>query len=174
MSPGQPIGGNVRIRDAKLPAENEARERVSTEAQRQAYKDIFTPAELERFARGDIVPSWELGNIRYAFVAEVGNEIIGVADLTDLRDGWMLVEPMYVLPDHQRSGVGTRLWKQCLKGAAYRKAFGLRVWALEKNQLANNFYIKQGCKPRYTGQLCVGEHCEPAIGYEFPFEPLKT
>jgi GNAT superfamily N-acetyltransferase len=164
----EPPPENVRIRDAKMPAENEARERVSTEAQKQAYKDIFTSAELERFANGDAVPGWELGNLRYAFVAEIEGVIVGMADLTELRDHWMLVEPMYVRPDYQRSGIGTKLWTRCLKAAAHRKAPGVRVWALEKNQLANNFYVKQGCKPKHNGQLCVGEHCEPAIGYEFP------
>lgn len=144
---------------------------MSTAAARQAYGHIFNPGELEKFFAGDILPSWEQGNVRYIFVAEIDSEIVGVADLTDLDDGWMLVEPMYVVPGYQRSGIGTMLWRHCLKAAAYRKAPGVRVWALEKNQLANHFYVKQGCKPKYRGQLCVGEHCEPAIGYEFPLEP---
>jgi GNAT superfamily N-acetyltransferase len=150
-----------------MPAEDDARTRVSTAAIKQAYADIFTPAELERFLAGDMVPSWEQGNLRHAFVAEIDREIVGVADLTELQDRWMLVEPMYVLPKLQRSGIGARLWNHCLRAASYREVPGVRVWALEKNRIANPFYIKQGCKAVSPGWLSVGEHREPAIGYEF-------
>lgn len=158
----------VRIRDARGRSEDNAREDVASEAQRQAYGHIFSQAELEQFARGDIEPSWELGNVRFIFVAELNGKIVGVADLTDLDDGWMLVEPMYVLPRQQRSGVGRMLWERCVEAARYRKAPGLRVWVLKRNEIGNAFFTKMGCKRKNEGELMLGEHREDAIGYEFP------
>lgn len=150
-----------------MPSEDDARDRVAREGQHQAYERIFSREEMERFARGDIIPSWELGNLRYAFVAELDGEIIGVADLTDLDDGWMLVEPLYVLPGKQRAGVGRMLWQRCVDAGRFRKAPGLRVWVLERNEIGNAFFRKQGCKPVSKGELVLGEHREAAVGYEF-------
>ncbi|HVS07239.1 MAG TPA: GNAT family N-acetyltransferase [Candidatus Dormibacteraeota bacterium] len=152
-----------------MPEEDDARTHVSTEAQIQAYKHIYSAEELKRFAEGKIEPSWELGNLRYAFVAELDGQIVGLADLTDLDDGWMLVEPIYVLPGRQRSGTGTLLWNRCKDAARYRNASGLRVWALRRNEIANCFYRKQGCQPKYEGELVIDQHHEAAIGYEFAF-----
>lgn len=170
----------VRVRDAKGRTEDDARDYVAREAQRQAYGHIFSEAELEQFARGDISPSWELGNIRFIFVAELDGKIVGVADLTDLDDGWMLVEPMYVLPGQQRAGIGRMLWQRCVDAARSRKAPGLRVWVLKRNKIGNAFFTKMGCKPKSEGELVLGEHREEAIGYEFRLpsgtlrvEPIK-
>jgi GNAT superfamily N-acetyltransferase len=97
--------------------------------------------------------SWWASAIRRAasvLVMEMGGSIVGYATLGRNRARQLKFEgeiyELYLLPQYQGIGLGTRLFnaaREKLKGHGLN---GLVVWALEDNQGAMNFY--QGCGGR--------------------------
>jgi GNAT superfamily N-acetyltransferase len=136
---------------------------------------IYTEQEMLRYEkRGELDPSWDQGEEKHRFVAVLDFHVVGLADQTQLPVGWRLVEPMHVLPQFWGCGIGKKLWQTCADTAARAGAPGLRVWSLDKNEQANQFYLGRGCKPFDHGTLTliahpdrgIVAHVENATGYE--------
>jgi GNAT superfamily N-acetyltransferase len=141
---------------------------------------IYTEEEMLRFEKeGELVPSWEQGKEKHRFVAMLDFHVAGLADQTQLSDGWRLVEPMHVLPKLWGCGIGKKLWQKCVEAAARVGAPGLRVWSLDRNEQANQFYRGRGCTPLDNGtltliahpELGITAHIEKATGYVYRLKP---
>ena len=96
----------------------------------------------------------------YAYKIE--NTTIGVAALR-FEDGRMgQIRWVYVLPEHQRKGVGTSLIKYIENEAVKGRLKMLRILTSDSAYWAKNFYSKLGYKmiskiPRYWGDDAVYE-----------------
>ena len=74
-------------------------------AVRETASDDYNEAQIDAWAQADR-DEWELARVsRPTWVAFVGDELAGFADLE--KNG--LVDMMFVHPEHQRKGVGTAL-----------------------------------------------------------------
>jgi ribosomal protein S18 acetylase RimI-like enzyme len=92
-----------------------------------------------------------------AWVAEVGGR---VAAMMVLRGESL--DHLYVLPEHQRHGVGTQL----LAHAKGRRRT-LRLYAFESNEPARDFYEKHGFKAIAFGDGTANEEGAPDVLYEW-------
>jgi GNAT superfamily N-acetyltransferase len=136
-------------------------------AQEEVYLPFMGRATLDLFQSRSATPSWDEGSVALFFHAYVGTQLVGVSDLMTQRDNWRLVEPMYVLPECQRQGVGRKLWGACKDAAIRHRAKGLRVVALEQNEVATSFYsLTLGLPEVGRETLSVGSRVFPAIRYE--------
>jgi GNAT superfamily N-acetyltransferase len=163
--------GEARVEPSsrRLPgsALDDAARKLSELAQEEVYLPFMGRAILDLFQSGSAMPSWDVGTIALFFHAYVGTQLVGVADLMTLPDNWWLVEPMYVLPDCQRQGVGKKLWGACKDVALRHGGHGLRVVALRQNERATNFYSLTLHLPEVgVEQLSVGSRVFPAVKYE--------
>jgi len=115
--------------------------------------------------------SWIVPPQGLTWLAVDGPKIVGAVDLRPvLREAdYGLVEPMNVLPEYQRQGVGKSLWIVVAAWSKHRGEKGLRVWALNGNDKAMSFYKKIGCRVVDEGELRLGAHAEPATGFQYEF-----
>jgi len=128
----------------------EAITRVHDAAWRYAYDGIIPAPELARIIarRG---PRWWDRAIRRGtaiLVMEVGGEICGYATFGPNRARNLAqkgeVYEIYLLPEYQGIGLGTRLFLSARKELA-RFGFGsVVVWALADNDNACRFYLNAG------------------------------
>jgi ribosomal protein S18 acetylase RimI-like enzyme len=72
------------------------------------------------------------------------------------------MDQLYVLPEHQRCGVGTRLVAQ-----AKRLRRVLRLFAFQSNEPAREFYEKHGFKAIAFGDGSANEEGAPDVLYEW-------
>ncbi|PZN57317.1 MAG: GNAT family N-acetyltransferase [Proteobacteria bacterium] len=131
-------------RDAKQIAE------VHFEAWRGAYAGIIPHRTLTSMInrRG---PDWWANAIRRAatvLVIEIGGRIAGYATLgrnrsKELRQQGEIYE-LYLRPEYQGIGLGSRLFAAARKKLADHGLKGLVVWALEDNDNALAFYAGAG------------------------------
>lgn len=131
-------------RDAKQIAE------VHFEAWRGAYAGIIPHRTLTSMInrRG---PDWWANAIRRAatvLVIEIGGRIAGYATLgrnrsKELRQQGEIYE-LYLRPEYQGIGLGSRLFAAAQKKLADHGLKGLVVWALEDNDNALAFYAGAG------------------------------
>lgn len=131
-------------RDAKQIAE------VHFEAWRGAYAGIIPHRTLTSMInrRG---PDWWANAIRRAatvLVIEIGGKIAGYATLgrnrsKELRQQGEIYE-LYLRPEYQGIGLGSRLFAAARKKLADHGLKGLVVWALEDNDNALAFYAGAG------------------------------
>lgn len=81
-------------------------------------------------------------------VVEIGGEVAGYATLgknraRDLQQQGEIYE-LYLMPEYQGVGLGTRLFKAAREKLAAHGLKGLVVWALEENVNALDFYAGAG------------------------------
>jgi GNAT superfamily N-acetyltransferase len=152
---------------------HDARVELSYLGQNQVYLPFMGRQILDQFQSGvpdSYVASWDEGDPAHFFNAYFGVDLVGVTDLQTQRDNWRLVEPMYVLPECQRQGIGRKLWEACRVAARADGARGLRVVALKQNEMANQFYsVALGLPQVGTETLTIGSHSFPAVRYEIAF-----
>jgi ribosomal protein S18 acetylase RimI-like enzyme len=91
------------------------------------------------------------------WVAVLGGRIVA---MMVLRGDSM--DQLYVLPEHQRCGVGTRLVAQ-----AKRLRRVLRLYAFQSNEPAREFYEKHGFKAIAFGDGSANEEGAPDVLYEW-------
>jgi ribosomal protein S18 acetylase RimI-like enzyme len=91
------------------------------------------------------------------WVAAIGERIVA---MMVLRGDSM--DQLYVLPEHQRCGVGTRLVAQ-----AKRLRRALRLYAFQSNEPAREFYEKHGFKAIAFGDGSANEEGAPDVLYEW-------
>ena len=95
-----------------------------------------------------------------AFVADAGNEIIGMALIYPIYSTWKglsyYLEDIIVKESYRRQGIGTQLFEQVLKYAAEKNAGRLGWQVLDWNEPAITFYKKYNASldPEWlTGKL---------------------
>jgi ribosomal protein S18 acetylase RimI-like enzyme len=85
-----------------------------------------------------------IGRSGAVLVAEVGGVIAGYVTFGRNRarqlDQQGEIYELYLLPEYQGIGLGTRLFEAARKALRAHDMAGLVVWALEDNDLANAFY----------------------------------
>ncbi len=82
-----------------------------------------------------------IGGNDEVWLAEDEERILGfLAIAHSQRDGWEVVERLYVEPDAQNQGVGTAL----LEHAKMLRPDGLVLWVFQKNEGARRFYERHG------------------------------
>jgi len=140
---------SIDIRRA-APQDAEAIAAVHQEAWRGAYAGIIPHRALNAML-GRRGPSWWASAIRRAatvIVVELGGEVAGYATLgrnrsRDLPQQGEIYE-IYLRPEYQGIGLGTRLFAAARAQLAANGLKGLVVWALEENGGALDFYTGTG------------------------------
>ncbi|MBX3598744.1 MAG: GNAT family N-acetyltransferase [Rhizobiaceae bacterium] len=96
---------------------------------------------------------WWANAIRNAtsiLVVDVGGEVVGYATLGRSRARQLAQEgeiyELYLRPEYQGIGLGSRLFKEARRRLAQHGLKGLVVWALEDNSNALSFYAGSGGK----------------------------
>jgi ribosomal protein S18 acetylase RimI-like enzyme len=125
---------------------------IHDSAWRGAYAGLIPHRALNRMI-GRRGPAWWANAIRRSttiLVVELGGEIAGYATLgrnraRELRQQGEIYE-LYLSPEYQGIGLGSRLFKAARKMLADRGLNGLVVWALEENDNAVSFYSGAGGK----------------------------
>lgn len=134
----------AEARDAEAIAD------IHHDAWRGAYAGIIPHRALTTMInrRG---PAWWAGAIRRAasvLVVEIGGTVAGYATIgrnrsRDLRQQGEIYE-LYVRPEYQGIGLGTRLFAAARERLSAHGLTGLVVWALEDNDGAVSFYRGAG------------------------------
>ncbi|HXO58920.1 MAG TPA: GNAT family N-acetyltransferase [Candidatus Acidoferrum sp.] len=171
--------GQAQIEE--IPSRNPAferyapdRKRVAEESQAAVYLDFMTRAELDRLQANDFKSTWAESYRRpvHLFNATVGNEVVGVADLrtqTAARDGYALVEPIYVIKACWQHGVGRKLWEACAAAAHTEGAPGMQVVSLDGNTRGRRFYERTlKLTKLHAESVTIGDRVFPATRYEVP------
>ena len=91
----------------------------------------YSEAALERRMRRDVF-----------LVAEVDDEVVGFADFQPISRTEVYLGAIYVLPEHQRGGVGTRLLQAGLE--RYPASVGITLNVERDNARARRFYEAHG------------------------------
>jgi ribosomal protein S18 acetylase RimI-like enzyme len=136
--------------------------RVFDAAWREAYQGIIPAVALSKMLtrRG---PRWwraAVGRSRALVVLDVGERIAGYAAYGRCRervtkaDGE--IDELYLAPEYQGLGFGTRLFKAVRNDLRDRGARRIAVWALEDNERALAFYRKLGGRPIARGSEQIG------------------
>lgn len=94
---------------------------------------------------------------REAWVAEVGGRVVGVMVLRG-----DFVDLLYVHPESQRRGVGSRLLSQAKRGRSR-----VRLYTFESNEPARDFYEQRGFKAIAFGDGTGNEEGAPDVLYEW-------
>ncbi|GAC1342276.1 MAG: hypothetical protein NVSMB29_13800 [Candidatus Dormibacteria bacterium] len=167
----------VVIRPTSPEGDREARAEVVRRSWEVAYRDIFSRAEIGRVFDGSLSLAGDWTKRRSApagtLVAELAGEVVGVSNLALLEPGVGELAALYVLPQHQGHGVGSRLWDATLAALGARGCTRMEVWTLTRAD-AWRFYAARGCTRLGDSVLWVGEHSEPVAGYELRLRaPLR-
>jgi GNAT superfamily N-acetyltransferase len=149
-----------------------ARIRRATRADAAAVSDVYIRG---RRGAADYIPTvhtdneirdW-IANVLMAasevWVAECEGEIVAMMAL----DGEQ-VEQLYVAPEHQRRGAGSRL----LAKARELRPRGLRLWTFQRNAPARRFYESHGFRAVEFTDGSANEEREPDVLYEWRSGPL--
>lgn len=140
---------SIDIRSAE-PADADAIADVHVSAWRGAYSGIIPHGALTGMLNRRGPQWWERAIRRSAsiMVIEIGGEIVGYAtygrnrarELTEQGE----IYELYVLPEYQGIGLGSRLFEAARDALAGHGLSGLVVWALEDNAIAQSFYHGRG------------------------------
>jgi ribosomal protein S18 acetylase RimI-like enzyme len=140
---------SVDIRKAE-PRDADAIAAVHGEAWWGAYAGIIPHKALTRMINRRGGKWWQSAIRRAAtiMVVEIGGEIVGYATLgrnraRDLSQQGEIYE-LYLKPEYQGIGLGTRLFDSARKKLTRHGLKGLVVWALEDNGGAMSFYASLG------------------------------
>lgn len=127
----------------------------------KAYKKIIPPEYFKEpvLTRDELLEDFKSMTF---YMHKLEDEVVGTAALKVESDEVGSIRWVYVLPEHQRKGVGTSLVTNIENEAIRMKLKRLRVLANENAQWARNFYKKLGYKminkiPRRFGDDVVYE-----------------
>jgi ribosomal protein S18 acetylase RimI-like enzyme len=139
----------VIIRDA-TEADYSEITAISVQVWQQAYKGIIDQAVLDQISfesrlQGRINRAGKEGS--HSIVAVDGTKIVGFCDFgasRHLKYGKGEIYAIYVLQEHQKSGVGTMLLEQAMSRLEEKQLVPYFVFALEQNITAQKFYERLG------------------------------
>lgn len=130
---------------------------VHAESWQYAYSGIVPYGALARMIHRRDANWWATAIRRSTLILiiEVGDEIAGYATLGPNRVSTFPQEgeiyEIYLKPEYQGIGLGTRLFNDARKELNYRGYSGLAVWVLADNDPALCFYENAGGKAIATG-----------------------
>ncbi|MEO0328600.1 MAG: GNAT family N-acetyltransferase [Pseudomonadota bacterium] len=122
-----------------------------------AYAGVIPHGALARMINRRGVKWWETAIKRSTIilVIEIGNEIAGYATLGPNRVSTFPqqgeIYEIYLKPEYQGIGLGTKLFGDARKELQRRGYKGLAVWVLSENENAISFYQNAGGKKIATG-----------------------
>jgi ribosomal protein S18 acetylase RimI-like enzyme len=99
------------------------------------------------------VPGWSDDRVLDAlehdllFLAREEGELAGYVALRHDADGSFVIEQLFVVPGHERRGVGHRLLDYAEGYAIVKRAPALRIVVEEENVRARDFYTRSGFVP---------------------------
>ena len=99
------------------------------------------------------VPGWSDARVLDAlehdllFLAREEGELAGYVALRHEADGSFVIEQLFVVPGHERRGVGHRLLDYAEGYAIVERAPTLRIVVEEENLRARDFYTRAGFAP---------------------------
>ena len=115
-------------------------------AWREAYRGLLPAIALERMI-GRRGPRWWLSTIgrgRPLVVLDTGNAVAGYASYGRVRDRALPadgeIDELYLAPEYQGLGFGTRLFKAVRNDLGDRGAKRVAVWCLSENERGCDFY----------------------------------
>ena len=129
--------------------------RVRVNSWRATYRGIMPDDYLDEMAVEDSVELWAKvlsapTNTTSVFVAELDGEIIGFAAGTALAEPKFGLDAelaaIYLRPDMQREGIGSRLLNMVVDAHRSQGATGLLVWVLAANKAARKFIEQLGAE----------------------------
>ncbi len=125
---------------------------IHVQAWKEAYKNIFEDEYLQELDPQNKIASWKktLENKENFSILALNSEgrIIGFASGGPDRGGTLKygeIYAIYVLEKYQGLGIGYKLWKSLcsfLKECGYSHS---KLWVLEKNKKAIDFYLRNHC-----------------------------
>jgi ribosomal protein S18 acetylase RimI-like enzyme len=127
---------------------------MSVDTWRDRYLRSFDPAPTAAFTR---VAADDEG--RVVGFATAGAARGGVVSRTG--EVWLI----YLLPDAQRHGLGTRLMRSMARGLEQRGLASLVVWSLARNEPARRFYERLGGRLAGERMTAVGAQRLPEVAY---------
>lgn len=117
---------------------------------RDAYQGIVPQSYLNRLSDSFWLSALE-SRRENTLVAERDGALVGTVCAGPARDGrwpdWGEVVSLYLLPDCQRRGIGTRLLEAAMDRLERRGFSGVYLWAAEQNLPARRFYEARGFLP---------------------------
>ncbi|MAW88939.1 MAG: GNAT family N-acetyltransferase [Phyllobacteriaceae bacterium] len=140
---------SIDIRRAE-PEDASAISDVHHHAWTGAYAGIIPHGALSRMIARRGVRWWDHAIRRAAsvLVVEIGGVVAGYATLGRNRAKELAqqgeIYELYVLPEYQGIGLGSRLFDAARSTLADHGLKGLVVWALEDNEIAQRFYFAHG------------------------------
>ena len=136
---------------------------------RTSYRGLVPDAPLDGLADDRWESGWRRGfesmdPTRVVHVAEVDGRIVGFAGGGRARAGAPTgyvgeVYALYVDPDRQGKGIGTRLLRAAAEGLVERGLVPIVIWTLFDNPASRGFYESRG-------GVVVGDKRELFAGYE--------
>src|SRR5712691_3431511 len=114
--------------------------------------ELHPPEEHRRFLREVVLPNCDV------WVAELDGEVAGFAAVAD-----DMLYHLYVLPEHQRAGIGTAL----LERIKELRPAGFRLWVFQRNTGARAFYEAHGLRVVELTDGARNEEKEPDALYEW-------
>jgi GNAT superfamily N-acetyltransferase len=145
---------------------------VHAAAWREAYSGIIPALTLERMIVRRSGPWWrDLLGRRPVLVLDVGGTVAGYASFAPGngrgRPNAAEVQELYLRPEYQGIGLGTRLFAAALRRVRARGYARVLVRALAANDRANHFYERHGGKVVARTDETLGGRTLPCIWYEF-------
>lgn len=161
----------IDVRAARAPDAAQLAD-VYAASWREAYAGIIPALTLERMIirRG---PGWwrEALGRRTIMVLDVGGAVAGYSSFAVMhgrsRPGTAEVQELYLRPEYQGIGLGTRLFAGVLRRIGGRGYSRVLVRALADNERANAFYLRRGGKLCARTDETLGGRTLPCIWYEF-------
>jgi len=136
----QPAAVGLVLRAART-CEHDTLLSIQREAAVNAFGHIF-PQDLYPFPSDDIRELWRetLADPEVeVYIAEAGGAAAGSVSVDD-----EFLRTLYVLPDQQRTGMGSALHDFALERLAARGCHTAKLWTLEENWSARRFYERRG------------------------------
>ena len=115
---------------------------------------LHTPEDDLVFYSTVVFPRCEI------WVAEISGDAVG---FIASRAGW--IDHLYILPEHQRRGVGTLLLEHVKSGM-----HSLRLWTFQCNAGARRFYERHGFRVERETDGAANEERQPDVLYVWDLE----
>jgi len=138
--------------------------RCHTRSIRKAYKDFIAPSDLAIFTEDEtsvrIAAQIEHGDKVLVALAE--GHVIGHARWAEVEaDYWpyqVLVQTLFIDPDHQGRRAGSALLGECAFGAQSNGHAGMMIGAFVDNLPASEWYVRLGARLIERAPLTVGSN----------------
>jgi ribosomal protein S18 acetylase RimI-like enzyme len=130
--------------------------RVHVDSWRTTYKGIVPQRIIDSFtyeAREALWRRYIPGNATFVYVAEEDGEVVGFASggparVEEAPDHAGQLYAIYLLQEHQRKGIGRRLFDAVVRELVRRGLYSMAIWVIAENP-ACGFYEAMGGRKVY-------------------------